>query len=591
MKFFVYARKSTDDEDRQILSIEAQLAELREYAAKESIEVAQEYVEAMTAKHPGRPVFNQMVKAVEKGQAQGILAWHPDRLARNSVDGGWLVHLLDIGKLAALRFPTFWFEPTPQGKLVLSIALGMAKYYVDQLSEVVKRGFRQKVRNGWFPGRPPVGYLNEPRARTIVIDQDKAPLVRRLFEEYATGSHTFEDFLQFAGEWRLTSFNGGPIYKSIIPRILSDPFYTGVFRFKGELHDGKHEPLISRRLFDEVQDIMRRKGRNHQNHVEDRLPFLGLMKCHVCESGVTAQRQKGHHYYCCTRKKGPCTQTKYAREELLAEALSAAIRRVSLSDEHTAIVTADMDRWQDQARETTATSIARRRERLAGLEAKLQRLLDVYLEDSISREEYTARKEGLIAEKTRLMEELTETERKGNSWIEPMRAFITQCNRARSLADASDMTEMAGFARKTGLNLRLMGACAEPEGGKGAEIWLRKSADWKSGRLPIRDRLRARLRPAGPQSFGGQGVLPNPQNPSENRSPALSPVEGFSRDARLRASPQHLDVRGLLSLPSVFCFQVADRQPVLRVEYPMPWKIAAEIADCPKWSGRRDLNP
>jgi len=114
-----------------------------------------------------------------------------------------------------------------------------------------------------------------------------------------------------------------------------------------------------------------------------------------------------------------------------------------------------------------------------------------------------------------------------------------------------------------------MGACAEPEGGKGAEIWLRKSADWKSGRLPIRDRLRG--------VFAARSPTADRPNAPENRS--------LSRDARLRASPQHLDVRGLLSLPSVFCFQVADRQPVLRVEYPMPWKIVAEIADCPKWSG------
>src|SRR5262245_5545167 len=126
-KFFLYARKSTDEATRQVLSIEAQLHEVRELAKKESLEIVDELVEAQTAKVPGRPVFNQMLARVEKGEAQGILSWHPDRLARNSVDGGQIIYLIDIGKLLALRFPTFWFEPSPQGKFMLSIAFGHSK--------------------------------------------------------------------------------------------------------------------------------------------------------------------------------------------------------------------------------------------------------------------------------------------------------------------------------------------------------------------------------------------------------------------------------------------------------------------------------
>jgi DNA invertase Pin-like site-specific DNA recombinase len=116
MKVFLYARKSTDDEERQMLSIDAQRNELREYAAKQSLEIAREFVESMTAKEPGRPVFNDMMKALEKGEAQAVLSWHPDRLARNSVDGGRIVYALDTGKLVSLKFPSFWFENTPQGK-------------------------------------------------------------------------------------------------------------------------------------------------------------------------------------------------------------------------------------------------------------------------------------------------------------------------------------------------------------------------------------------------------------------------------------------------------------------------------------------
>ena len=135
MKFFIYARKSTEDEARQILSIDAQLDELRMLAGKERLDVAHEYLEAQTAKEPGRPVFNEMMQALEKGTAQAILAWHPDRLARNSIDGGRIIYDLDTGKLTALKFPTFWFENTPQGKFILQVAFGQSKYYVDNLSE------------------------------------------------------------------------------------------------------------------------------------------------------------------------------------------------------------------------------------------------------------------------------------------------------------------------------------------------------------------------------------------------------------------------------------------------------------------------
>ncbi len=175
MKFFIYARKSTEDEARQVLSIESQLDELREYARKESLQVVREYVEAKTAKEPGRPVFNEMMEAVENGEADALLAWHPDRLSRNSVDGGRLVHDLDTGKLRDLKFPSTWFENTPQGKFVLSMALGMAKYYVDHLSQTIRRGIRKKLRDGVYPNMPPPGYMNDPKTRTIVFDEERAP--------------------------------------------------------------------------------------------------------------------------------------------------------------------------------------------------------------------------------------------------------------------------------------------------------------------------------------------------------------------------------------------------------------------------------
>ncbi|NCO98502.1 recombinase family protein, partial [bacterium] len=168
-KFFLYARKSTDVEDKQVLSIEAQLQELRDYAKRENLNIALEFVEKQSAKVPGRPIFNEMMKCIEKGDADSILSWHPDRLARNSIDGGKIIYLLDTEKLASLKFPTFWCDSTSQGKFMLNMAFGQSKYYVDSLSENTKRGLRQKVRNGDYPTLAPVGYINDSRTKTVVV--------------------------------------------------------------------------------------------------------------------------------------------------------------------------------------------------------------------------------------------------------------------------------------------------------------------------------------------------------------------------------------------------------------------------------------
>ncbi|MBI5229704.1 MAG: recombinase family protein [Candidatus Magasanikbacteria bacterium] len=132
-KFFLYARKSTDVEDKQVLSIEAQIAELRAFAKQNNLNVVDTFIEKQSAKIPGRPIFGAILKRIEHGDADGILAWHPDRLARNSVDGGQIIYLIDCGRIAALKFPQFWFEPTPHGKFMLKIAFGQSKYSASKI--------------------------------------------------------------------------------------------------------------------------------------------------------------------------------------------------------------------------------------------------------------------------------------------------------------------------------------------------------------------------------------------------------------------------------------------------------------------------
>src|SRR5580658_8540879 len=191
-KFFIYARKSTDDLSRQVRSIDDQIAELRELAGREKLDVRDVLIEKQTAKVPGRPIFNAMLDRIQGGEASGILAWHPDRLSRNSLDAGRIIHLVDTGKIAALRFPIMPFDPSATGKFMLAIMFGQSKYYVDNLSENIKRGQRQKLRNGIWPLLAPVGYLNDSSTKTIYPDPHRAPLIKIAFELYASGEYTLD---------------------------------------------------------------------------------------------------------------------------------------------------------------------------------------------------------------------------------------------------------------------------------------------------------------------------------------------------------------------------------------------------------------
>ncbi len=313
MRYFLYARKSTEEDDRQILSIEAQLTELREFVAKERLEIVASFTEAKTAKEPGRTQFGEMLDQIERGKADGIVSWHPDRLARNSVDGGRIIHLVDRGLIQALKFPTFWFEPTPQGLFMLNIAFGQSKYFVDNLRENTKRGLRQKIRNGVWPGWAPVGYLNNPRTRGIDVNAEKALKVVQLFELYATGSYTLHALARWCQEQQLTSNKGQPISASNVQSILKNIFYIGLMKFNGEIYEGTHQPLVSKKLFDRVQTVMaqRGKGRPQERHA---FAFLNFLKCSSCGCAITAETQKGHTYYRCTKKKGACTEKRYLRE-------------------------------------------------------------------------------------------------------------------------------------------------------------------------------------------------------------------------------------------------------------------------------------
>src|SRR3972149_1045487 len=287
IKYICYCRKSTDEKDRQVLSLDAQIIELKEFASREKLQIIDFVVESKSAKEPGREKFAEVFKRIEKGEANGILSWHPDRLARNSIDGGRVIYLLDIGKLSDLKFPTFWFDNTPQGKFMLNIAFGQSKYYVDNLSENVKRGIREKLRRGIWPKQAPLGYTNNLQTKGIDVDPLTSKIVKKAFEKFAQGNVSYTEIARIMFKGGIVRRGGGVLKVDQIKNMLSSQFYTGFFLYSGELYKGSHKAFISKALFNSVQKQLgklskpRIKGHN--------FPFTGFIKCSECGSAITAE--------------------------------------------------------------------------------------------------------------------------------------------------------------------------------------------------------------------------------------------------------------------------------------------------------------
>jgi site-specific DNA recombinase len=447
-KFFIYTRKSTDDKDRQVRSIADQLSELKELARKEDLDVVDVFVEKQTAKIPGRPVFGEMLERMEKGEATGILAWHPDRLARNSVDGGKVIYLVDTGVISEMKFPTFWFDPTPQGKFMLSIAFSQSKYYVDNLGENIKRGKRNKVKDGIWPQMSPLGYVNE--GGKIVVDTEIAPLIKKTFEAYSTGNFTLRQLRDKFNGLGLKRKSGKELAVSNYQKILKNPIYTGLMLYNGEIFEGKHEPIITKKLFDSVQEVMSRKSKPKSRGLKEYL-YRGFFRCGECGCFITTETQKGHNYLRCTKRKNPCEQ-KYVREEIITSQIQEEIKKVSLPLDWLSWMIEENRKDQSSEIQSSTLFADSLKVEISLLDAKIEKLMTAYLENALSLEEYRDAKNALIASKQLLKEKLSAFEQKANNQFELTEKFLKY---NMELANDRTNEENAHLFKKVGSNFQI----------------------------------------------------------------------------------------------------------------------------------------
>jgi site-specific DNA recombinase len=347
IRYVLYARKSTESEERQVLSIDSQVKEMLELAERDGLEVVEIRRESHSAKESGqRPVYKEILEDVRRGRFNGILTWAPDRLSRNAGDLGSIVDLMDQQLLLEIRTYGQHFKNSPNEKFLLMILCSQAKLENDNKSINVKRGLRTRVEMGLWPGPAPTGYMKEKRTDRkceTLLDPERAPIIKKMFEKVAYehwSGRKIYNWLKFdlnlrtaAGKKHLSL---GNIYK-----ILDNTFYYGVFEYprkSGNWYTGKHEPIVSKELFDLAQSQVKSNVLRIENK---EFAFTKMMLCGLCGSGISADEKfkklknggvARYVYYGCTKARGVDCKCGYTEEKEVIKQFNELIEKINLNE-------------------------------------------------------------------------------------------------------------------------------------------------------------------------------------------------------------------------------------------------------------------
>ncbi len=346
MKYCLYARKSTESDERQALSIESQVKEMLQIAERENLEIIDIRRESKSAKDSNkRPVFRELIRDISEERFNAILTWAPDRLSRNAGDLGSLVDLMDEKKLLAIRTYGQAFSNSPNEKFLLMILCSQAKLENDNRGINVKRGLRTRCEMGLWPTCPPTGYFKEERIDhkgECLADPERAPIIKQMFEKVAyekwSGRKLYH-WLKFDLNFR-TALGKKHLSLGNIYRLLENTFYYGAFEYprkSGNWYQGKHTPIITKELFDLTQKQIKNSQLVRKENIE--FAFTKIMKCGLCGSGISATEkfkklkngsQNRHVYYGCTKAKDKDCKCEYINEIDLIKQLQKLIDKLDL---------------------------------------------------------------------------------------------------------------------------------------------------------------------------------------------------------------------------------------------------------------------
>ncbi len=555
----MYIRKSSESEDRQALSIPAQERELREVAERRGYTVVGEPVsESMSAKRPGRPAFAHVLRRLERGEADGILCWHLDRLARNPLDGGQVMWALGQRTIRIIATPEREYEGSPDDKMLMSIVFGMATKYSDDLAKNVMRGTREALLRGHWPGKYKFGYMRDPESGLMVPDPKRWKLVRQLWDWRLEGLSVQEIHRRAVHELALErpvsarsmrqaaarleeseyaaadalqplrrrKLPAGPIGRNTLYHLLSDPFYAGQMAFDGRVYNGVHKAMVTPDEFARAQF----QDDTPTPSAPTLLPFAyrGLIRCGTCGATVTAERKtnrQGHkyvYYHCARRQRTdvPCREGSVTEDEIDAE-MHAFLGRFRLPDEVLTAFEAEVVAQLDAATEQQAAAVDERTAALRRMDAKVERLRELLVDGVITPEDYARDRERALAERDTLAERAAKPPTKAEL-LEPVRGAVSALKTGRMRFDRLAPNKKLAVVREACSNLTLQGKKLSIHATEIVEVLLTLGADpeW----FAVRDAariflLRSTARLAGPCDPGAR-VPGEREHPARGYLPA-----------------------------------------------------------------------
>jgi site-specific DNA recombinase len=453
VKYFLYARKSTESEDRQVLSIESQIDELKAIADQENIQIIEVLHESRSAKTLGRSVFNAMIDRINRGEATGILCWKLDRLARNFIDAGKVIEMLQHSVIQHIRSYEKSYYPQ-DNVLMMSLEFGVANQFSRDLAVNVNRGMKKKAEMGWYPVQPPIGYLNSKikgkGKNDITKDPERYEIVRKVFDLMLTGTMTVPKLWRIASdELGLRSRKERKMCRASFYYILSNSFYYGMFEYprgSGTWYKGAHVPMITDEEFDRIQILLGRKGKPRpKSHIFD---FTGMLRCGECGGVITAEEKikrpkngKIHHYvyYHCTKRVHPeCTQGSIEVTELKKQIVKK-IESLEIPPEFHTFALKWFRKKNEKDTETNITILSAHQKAYDACVRKISALIDMRAANEITAEEFADRKPALVKEKGRLEELFGDTGDRVNKQLQNADDLFT------FLRDAVEKFNTKGF--------------------------------------------------------------------------------------------------------------------------------------------------
>lgn len=439
IKYFLYARKSSEGEDRQVQSIGDQTDRITKMADELQLDVVEILSEAKSAKNPYcRPVFDKMLERIEKGEAQGILCWEINRLSRNPVDSGKIQWMLQKGIIQSIKTINREYKPDDNA-LLLSVESGSANQFILDLKKGVKRGIESKITKGNAPILAPLGYLNtkiEARGENYIIkDPERFDLIKKAWSMMLTGSYSPPKILEIMNhEWgmrtRKTRHKGGNLIgkTTLYEGVFSNIFYTGLYNYQGVVHKGIHEPMITLEEFDRVQILLGRKGRPRPKNHE--FSFTGTIRCGECGAAVTALEKtkiikrtgelKTFIYYFCTKRKLgiPCSQRKYLPKDELEKQISSEIAKIEIHPLFRDWALTILQKSNNKEIEERTKVYETQHKTLVDTQRDLDNLTKMRYRELINDTEYIKEKKTLQDQITMLTEKLRTTENRAKTWID-----------------------------------------------------------------------------------------------------------------------------------------------------------------------------